>query len=110
MIDEKPEKFVTPGELPTPHERELLTILIEECAEVQQRATKALRFGLDEIQPGQMFTNKFRLGGEVGDLIEVIDLCARAGILRETSIELGRAHKRQQLAKYMQTEAPPAKA
>jgi hypothetical protein len=98
------EKFITPGELPTPHERELLTILIEECAEVQQRATKALRFGLSEIQPGQLFTNKFRLGGEVGDLLEVIDRCLKAEVLRQTSIEEGRVHKRKQLDKYMQTE------
>ena len=30
------QRFVTPGTLPTEHERELLTIFIEERAEVQQ--------------------------------------------------------------------------
>lgn len=103
------DKFITPGELPTPYERELLTILIEECSEVQQRATKALRFGLQEVQPGQMFTNTFRLGSEVGDLLEVIDRCLEAEVLRQTSIEEGRFSKRKQLNKYMQTE-PPARS
>lgn len=96
-------RFVTPCPLPNDHECELLTILIEECAEVQQRATKALRFGLDEIQPGQPYTNKFRLGSEVGDLLEVLDRCIAAVIIRETSIEEGRVNKRKQLDKYMQT-------
>ncbi len=45
------EKFTTPAPLPTAYQREILTILIEECAEVQQRATKMLRFGIEETQP-----------------------------------------------------------
>jgi len=98
------ERFITPCDLPTPHERELLTILVEECAEIQQRATKALRFGLAEIQPGQHFTNKFRLGSEIGDLMEVIQRCLAAQVVRETAIKQGRVHKRAQLDKYMQTQ------
>jgi len=49
------DKFITPCELPTEYEREVLTILMEECAEVIQRASKALRFGLDEVQPEQCY-------------------------------------------------------
>lgn len=52
----------------------LLLHLIEECAEVQQRATKALRFGLDEVQPGQDLNNLQRLSGELNDLFAVVDL------------------------------------
>jgi hypothetical protein len=33
---------------PTEH---LLSCLAEECAEVAQRASKSLRFGLSEVQP-----------------------------------------------------------
>ena len=40
-MPEKIEKFVTPGPLPTARERDILVILIKECAEVQQRAAKA---------------------------------------------------------------------
>lgn len=46
----------------------LLTILIEEAAEVQQRATKALRFGMTETQPGQQMNNAARLHMEICDL------------------------------------------
>jgi hypothetical protein len=31
----------------------LMTIAMEECAEVAQRVSKAVRFGMEEIQPGQ---------------------------------------------------------
>ncbi len=46
----------------------LLTILAEECGETAQRATKALRFSLEEIQPGQSLTNKQRLIQEFNDI------------------------------------------
>lgn len=52
----------------------LLTILGEECAEVAQRASKAARFGLTEIQPGQAETNVRRLEHELGDLVAVADM------------------------------------
>lgn len=50
----------------------LLTIVAEECNEVAQRATKALRFSLEEIEPGQEHTNKERLFQEFGDLVAVL--------------------------------------
>ena len=52
-------------------EEHLLTIVAEECAEVAQRATKALRFGLTDpagTQEGEL-TNKERLLQEYGDLM-----------------------------------------
>lgn len=54
----------------------LLTILSEECAEVAQRASKAIRFGLSEVQPGQPEDNdnKRRLERELGDLMGVAKL------------------------------------
>lgn len=39
----------------------LLSILAEECCEVGQRVSKALRFGLDEVQPGQDLSNAERI-------------------------------------------------
>lgn len=50
----------------------LLTCLAEECMEVAQRATKAIRFGLQEIQPGQPHTNAERLTLELNDLWGVL--------------------------------------
>lgn len=52
----------------------LLVKLAEECMEVGQRATKALAFGLTEVQPGQSFTNAERISQEVGDLISVLEM------------------------------------
>lgn len=55
----------------------LLSCLAEECAEVVQRASKALRFGLSEVQPGQEFTNQQRLWHELNDLAGVAELLIR---------------------------------
>lgn len=59
----------------------LMIIAMEECAEVQQRLSKALRFGLEQIQekaidkPEQnpmRLTNRERITDEYSDLIAVM--------------------------------------
>jgi hypothetical protein len=52
----------------------LLIKLMEECAEVQQRASKALIFTLEEIEPGQPYRNRDRLSQEITDLIAVLEM------------------------------------
>lgn len=52
----------------------LLWILSEECDEVGQRASKAARFGLAEVQPGQPFSNAWRIRQEFGDLIAAYEM------------------------------------
>lgn len=52
----------------------LLTVLAEESSEVAQRATKAIRFGLMEVQPGQQENNTRRLERELAELVAVADL------------------------------------
>lgn len=52
----------------------LFVILAEECSEVTQRVTKALRFGWDEVQPGQPFTNRQRVQDELIDLLAMVNL------------------------------------
>ena len=96
------DRFITQHPLPEGREREILNILIEECAEVQQRVTKALRFGLDEIQEGQALTNAERIAIEVGDLQEMLHMCLNEGILNMHYMDMGQLSKRRQLAKYMQ--------
>lgn len=61
----------------------LLTILGEECVEVAQRASKALRFGLTEVQPdlAQAYTNAERLMQEYAHLVAMIDMCQEEGLL-----------------------------
>lgn len=103
------ERFVTPCALPTPHEREILTILIEECAEVQQRTTKLLRFGRDDIQAGQPHDNRHRLSHEIGELRRMIDLAFHLGLLDEAAETEGYTTKDHKLRKYLQT-TPPEKS
>jgi hypothetical protein len=99
-------RFISPCQEPNAYLRELLEILIEECAEVQQRATKMLRFGVEEIQPGQFLNNRDRLSLELGDLKLMVQKCHEADLLREAMIAEGVRRKTYQLAKYMQTSPP----
>lgn len=50
---------------------EKLILLIEECGEVIQAATKCLRFGYDRLEPGYGVNSEV-LAQEVGDLEGVI--------------------------------------
>ncbi|MBQ0600896.1 hypothetical protein J7S78_13945 [Klebsiella oxytoca] len=52
----------------------LLDVLSEECNEIAVRASKAIRFGLEEIQPGQTLTNAQRLALELDDLYGAIEM------------------------------------
>jgi len=52
----------------------LLTIAAEECAELAQRLSKALRFGMDEVQPGQPLSNRERIIEEYTDLIAALEM------------------------------------
>lgn len=103
-----PERFISPAAPPTPREREVTEILIEECSEVQKRGTKLLRFGPKEIQQGRSYDNAYRLGLEVGDLLEVVEMAVTEGLIPMEAIERGRADKRGQLKYYMQTDPPPS--
>lgn len=49
-----------------------LSCLGEEGSEVAQRVSKALRFGLSEIQPDQPETNADRIVAELKDTIAVV--------------------------------------
>ena len=55
-------------------EEHLINNITEECLEVAQRASKALRFGMEEIQPGQLLTNRERLIDEFNDLVAVLEM------------------------------------
>jgi hypothetical protein len=54
----------------------LLTCVGEEGAEIAVRASKALRFGLYEQEPGQDETNVQRLNREINDLLATFAMLA----------------------------------
>lgn len=83
----------------------LLTILGEECCEVAQRVSKTLRFGLDEIQPGQELNNRERLMEELYDLFGTLEELQERGILPDpASVESNnrRLAKREQIKRFLE--------
>ena len=73
----------------------LLTVLTEECSEATQRACKAARFGLTEIQPGQREDNKRRLEREYAEVVAVAELLGLRARKKD------KAAKVKKLKKYM---------
>jgi NTP pyrophosphatase (non-canonical NTP hydrolase) len=81
----------------------LLTCLAEECAEVAQRVSKALRFGLAEVQPGQPLNNAERIMEELDDLFSVANILMEDAILHRANGLSGItiAAKRAKIEKFM---------
>lgn len=98
------ERFISPCPPPTGLRRELIEKLIDECSEVIQRCSKALTFGLDEIQPGQEYSNSRRIAFEVGDVYEVVRRLNGLRVLDVDDIEAGVQNKRRKLAQFLQHE------
>jgi len=67
---------------------ELLVLLVEECGEIIQAATKCLRFGYERYQSGYGINCEV-LAEEVGDLLGVIDALR----LDPSIVEMTRAKK-----------------
>jgi NTP pyrophosphatase (non-canonical NTP hydrolase) len=80
----------------------LLTILAEECAEVAHRASKALRFGLEEVQEGQDLTNAERIKEELDDLSAIINMLGEEGALNITPNTLAILRKCQKVRHYLE--------
>lgn len=78
----------------------LLTLLSEECAETSQRATKAIRFGLDEVQKGQDMTNSERLVYEFNDIFCIMQILHEEGYIDKVIDEEALVKKREKIIKY----------
>lgn len=83
-------------------EQYLQICAMEEAAEVTQRISKALRFGLDEVQPGQELTNRLRLEQEIVDFVTVLDKMEELGIIDLSTYENAFDAKSEKIDKYMQ--------
>lgn len=55
-------------------EEHLLVILAEECVEVAKETAKAIRFGMEEVMPGQSRTNRERVLAELQDLWAAVEM------------------------------------
>jgi NTP pyrophosphatase (non-canonical NTP hydrolase) len=98
------ERYKPNGTPLTDHERELLVILMEECAEVTQAASKLIRFG-KENHPDTGLCNSLVLETEIGDLSAVVSMVEEAGLTSHYAVIVAAQRKRAKLARFMQTDA-----
>jgi hypothetical protein len=78
---------------------------MEECAEVQKCASKALRFGLTEVMPSIHASNVERLNRELNDVKAIIELLREDHILpaSETVDDLCQIEeKKAKVSRYME--------
>jgi NTP pyrophosphatase (non-canonical NTP hydrolase) len=101
------DRYVSPHALPEGLDRELLTILAEECAEVIKAVSKALRFGLADGYPGTLTTNSADIGQEVGDILCVVEKLVERGILNVSEIDGAVVQKSAKLDRYLQAQETP---
>ena len=62
----------------------LLTCLMEECAEIQKAAAKALRFGLDDHAPNSDSNNSEDISTEIIDLLAIIEMLKEENIIPDS--------------------------
>jgi NTP pyrophosphatase (non-canonical NTP hydrolase) len=78
----------------------LLCILAEECAEVAQRASKAMRFGMAEVEPGQPHTNAERVCHEMADLVAVFQMLTNGRLLTDSPLVAAKREKVERFLRY----------
>lgn len=100
------DRYISPHPKPTPYERELLTILMEEAAEVQVMASKILRFGAGDGYPGTGRINTQDLAKEIGEFNYLVMRIRECRIIKQFDIDKGFGGKAERLAKYMQEPNP----
>lgn len=79
-------------------QHEILLIAQEECAEVSQVISKIFRFGLDEAYADK--TNRERLEEELGDLLCMIDLMEKHGLVDSEFLRRASVTKYSKLKKW----------
>ncbi len=86
----------------------LLTTLSEECAEVQQAASKALRFGPQDIGPETTKTNAENIEKEFIEAMVVRDMLREMGVLKYPdkfmSIYLAKRERVEQFVEYAKSK------
>ena len=80
--------------------KEVMDILQEECAEVIQAVSKISRFGIDNFKPGKAKTNREHLEEELGDMIAMICILEKMGVVNQDALETATKAKIQKLKKW----------
>ena len=80
--------------------KEVMDILQEECAEVIQAVSKINRFGIDNFKPGKAKTNREHLEEELGDMIAMICILEKMGVVHQDALETATKAKIQKLKKW----------
>jgi NTP pyrophosphatase (non-canonical NTP hydrolase) len=80
---------------------ERLTILIEECSEVQKTACKAIRFGIDNAHPETGAINRELLERELGDLMNIISMMLKTGDIKLSKMVEASVEKEDKIAQYL---------
>jgi NTP pyrophosphatase (non-canonical NTP hydrolase) len=79
---------------------EILGILQEECAEVIQEVSKCRRFGIDSVSYKTGQTHAKMLEQEIGDVLCMIELLHREGLITEEGLLVAKQNKEKKLQKY----------
>lgn len=79
----------------------LLTVLSEECVETAQRVSKAIRFGLNEIQEGQSLNNSERLIYEFNDILAMMEILKEEGLINNVIDREAIEKKKIKVKKYL---------
>lgn len=80
--------------------KEVMDILQEECAEVIQAVSKISRFGIDNFKPGKAKTNREHLEEELGDMLAMICILEKMGVVNQDTLEIATKAKIQKLKKW----------
>ncbi len=81
----------------TPHQREAIRILGEECNEVGQAVSKVCRVGPDYVDARESMSMRDLLELEIGDVLCLIDEAVKSGLIRPDVIEKRRQSKPEKL-------------
>lgn len=84
----------------TPSEAERLALVIEECGEVIQVASKVLRHGYESGHPEGVTTNRVDLSREVGDLNFSLTMLSNHDLVKNITSQ-AEEEKRANISKYL---------
>jgi len=81
---------------------EALGILQEECAEVIVEVSKIRRFGLDsaDYNSGMTQTHRVSLMKEVGDVLAMVDILLKQGVVAQADLDTAKQNKIDKLRKW----------